>query len=113
MKDFAEREPVPPNAGENAESFGGTNEFHHRVLTVARDNIKRTEFWSRRGFELTGEVEKLVKAGKVAKAIGLVIKELAVTNILQDRRRDRLELQIASLEPKPRVRVKAIQQVIV
>ena len=64
MTDFREREPVP-SFGEKSVD-GGTDDFHNRVLTVARDNIKRAEFWSRRGFELTQEVEKLVKAGKVA-----------------------------------------------
>jgi len=75
-------------------------------------NAERVEWWNVNARELMFEVDRLVGKRKITEAIAIIVKEFAIVAIQQTQNREKLEDRIAALEPKPRIRVKAIQQVI-
>lgn len=73
---------------------------------------ERLEWWQIHGLNIAEEVDALVRRKKLSSAFSRIIREMALISVAQSENREKLEVRVAALEPKPRIRVKAIQRVI-
>lgn len=88
-------------------------ELETRLKSFGRwSDAERVEWWNINARAIMDDVDTLVGKRNVTDAIFRVVREFAIVAIQQTQGRERLEDRVAALEPKPRIRVKAIHQVI-
>ena len=105
--------PVARRANENLFERARLSELELKLKAGGRwTDVERVEWWNLNARNLMLEVDDLVGKRRVTQAIARVVKQFAIVAIQQTQNRERLEDRISALEPKPRIRVKAIQQVI-